>query len=323
MAGLKNFLQNLFGNSPVTPVSSDEEAEPSFDELFEATPPPPTAVEPVAPVAPATVPVPARSFAGLFAVGWMTDTGRVRDHNEDALCIFSGQQESDNAMPPFGLFMLADGMGGHHDGEVASALALRVTAERLLSQIYMPILSGIERGADQPSLTDVIRDAIAQANRLVTQELPGSGCTLTCGMVLGDRLFVGHVGDSRAYLLRKDQAPKQLTKDHSLVNRLMEMGQLTEQEAAVHPQRNVLYRAIGQGGSLEVDVLTYALKHEDRLLLCSDGLWGMLEEAEMWRLLEDTTSPQAACVELVQAANEAGGNDNISVVLTDIWLPEA
>ena len=257
--------------------------------------------------------------SGIFSAGWCTDVGRVRNHNEDALFVLSGEQEASNATPPFGLFMLADGMGGHQSGEIASALALRVAASWLLSHVYFPLVDGTDRAADQPSLTDVVREAVAQANRVVSRDFPGSGSTLTCGMVLGDRLFVGHVGDSRAYLLRVDQPVRQLTKDHSLVNRLMEMGQLTEDEAATHPQRNVLYRAIGQGATLEIDVSTYALEPGDRLLLCSDGLWGVVDEAEMWRLIQEAATPQQACMQLVDAANAAGGNDNITVVLVETW----
>ena len=221
---------------------------------------------------------------GKFCAGWKTDVGRVRGHNEDALFVFIGEQEADDAMPPFGAFILADGMGGHQGGELASALAVRESANHLMSEVYLPLLSGAEREGDQPSLTEMLREAIVKANRVVTQSLPGSGSTLTCGVVVGDRLFIGHVGDSRAYLQRDGEAPQLLTHDHSLVNRLLEMGQLTEEEAAVHPQRNVLYRAIGQGGTLDVDVQSYPLQGRSRLLLCSDGLWGLLEEPDLWAL---------------------------------------
>lgn len=310
MAGLKTLFRGIFAKSAnkagsqagVRPVSSvvHESASASGQDL------------------PSTV---TRSWAasGFFSVGWITDVGRVRGHNEDALFVFSGEHEASNGVPPFGLFVLADGMGGHQSGEIASALALRVSAHQLISQIYLPMLAGTDRGSDQPSLTDVVRDAITRANRAVTQGFPGSGCTLTSAMVLGDRLFIGHVGDSRAYLLRENQPPNQLTKDHSLVSRLQEMGQLTAEEAAVHPQRNVLYRAIGQGGALEVDVLTYALESGDRLLLCSDGLWGLIDEADLWQIIQTSSTPQQACDRLVEAANAAGGHDNITVVLVEIW----
>ncbi|MFN2108242.1 MAG: PP2C family protein-serine/threonine phosphatase [Anaerolineae bacterium] len=318
MAGIKAWLRNKFGKS----VQREQEDSAAAN-LFKK---PETVLveEPeVEPTSAAAGTQRAWEASGVFSVGWRTDVGRVRNHNEDALFILAGEQEANNAAPPFGLFMLADGMGGHQSGEIASALALRVAAGWLLSRVYFPLVDGGDRGADQPSLTDVVREAVSQANRVVTRDFPGSGSTLTCGMILGDRLFVGHVGDSRAYLLRVGQPARQLTKDHSLVSRLMEMGQLTEEEAAVHPQRNVLYRAIGQGATLEIDVFTYALEPGDRLLLCSDGLWGMVEEAEIWRLIEEATTPQQACAQLVDAANTAGGNDNISVVLVEIWREQS
>ncbi len=313
MADIKTWLRGIFSKS-----ARREPEESAAANLFKK---PETApVEGAeAELAPAMKAQRAWGASGVFSVGWCTDVGRVRDHNEDALFVLSGEQEASNAAPPFGLFMLADGMGGHQSGEIASVLALRVAASFLLSRVYIPLVDVAERGADQPSLTDVVREAISQANRVVTRDYPGSGSTLTCAMILGDRLFMGHVGDSRAYMLRVSQPARLLTKDHSLVNRLMEMGQLTEEEAAVHPQRNVLYRAIGQGATLEIDVFTYALEPGDRLLLCSDGLWGAVDEAEIWRLVQDAPTPQHACVQLVAAANAAGGNDNISVVLIETW----
>ena len=259
-----------------------------------------------------------------FNAGWLTDVGSVRGQNEDALLVFTGQHDAnDNGqpVPPFGLFMVADGMGGHQKGELASSLALRISASHLISTIYLPMLYSSERGADQASLTDVMREAISQANRAVARDLPGSGSTLTCGLVLGSRLFIGHVGDSRAYLLREGEPPNRLTRDHSFVNRLIEMGQLSKEEALVHPQRNVLYRAIGQTDGLEVDVATNALQDEDRLFFCSDGLWNMMDEASIWGILSEASDPQEACTRLVEAANAAGGNDNVTVVYTQVNLP--
>lgn len=320
MSGLKTWLRQLFGKSQEQQVATETLVDaPPFD--FGEPILDPLETDPLA--APrATQGASSAVYSGAFSTGWMTDPGLVRGHNEDALFVFTGNHEADNAVPPFGLFVLADGMGGHQAGEIASSLAVRISASHLMTNIYLPVLAGLDRGSEQPSLTEIVRESVSQANRRVSQDLPGSGSTLTCGLILGDRLFIGHVGDSRAYLLRLGEEPRQLTNDHSLVNRLMEMGQLTEEEAAVHPQRNVLYRAIGQGGSLEVDVSTHALKPGDQLLLCSDGLWGMLEESEMWNLVKKADSLQSACAHLVDAANAAGGNDNISVVLTEICKPE-
>jgi serine/threonine protein phosphatase PrpC len=317
MAGIRTWLREKFSKS--VQREQEDTAAASLFKKPETVPVEEAQAEPT----PATGVRRVWEASGVFSVGWCTDTGRVRNHNEDALFVLSGEQEASNAAPPFGLFMLADGMGGHQSGEIASALALRVAASWLLSRVYFPLVDSADRGGDQPSLTDMVREAVSQANRVVTRDFPGSGSTLTCGMILGDRLFVGHVGDSRAYLLRVNQPARQLTKDHSLVNRLMEMGQLTEEEAAIHPQRNVLYRAIGQGATLEVDVFTYALEPGDRLLLCSDGLWGMVDEAEIWRLVQEAETPRQACVQLVDAANAAGGNDNISVVLVETWREQS
>lgn len=316
MAGIKAWLRRKFGKS--VQREQEDSAAANLFKKPETAPVEEVQVEP----APETGVQRAWEASGVFSVGWCTDVGHMRNHNEDALFVLSGEQEANNVAPPFGLFMLADGMGGHQSGEIASALALRIAAGWLLSHVYFPLVDGGDRGGDQPSLTDVVREAVSQANRVVTRDFPGSGSTLTCGMILGDRLFVGHVGDSRAYLLRVGQPMRQLTKDHSLISRLMEMGQLTEEEAAVHPQRNVLYRAIGQGATLEIDVFTYALEPGDRLLLCSDGLWGMVDDAEIWRMVQEAATPQQACAQLVEAANAAGGNDNVSVVLVETWCEQ-
>jgi len=251
----------------------------------------------------------------VFDVGWKTDTGVVRDHNEDAVYVFTGQLDAKESLSAFGLFMVADGMGGHAGGEEASALALRTAAGRLINDVYVPLLSGAERGSQQPAMSDVVRQAAESANAAVTRNLPGSGTTLTYGMVAGSRLFVGHVGDSRAYLLRGADAPRVLTQDHSLVRRLVEVGQLTEAEAVVHPQRNVLYRAVGQPETLDVDVTTLPLEPGDQLLLCSDGLWNMVDEAEIQSVVTSSGDAQTACERLVEAASGAGGEDNITVVL--------
>jgi protein phosphatase len=251
----------------------------------------------------------------VFSVGWKTDTGVVREHNEDAVYVFTGCLDAKGSTSAFGLFIVADGMGGHAGGEEASALALRTAASHLIKGVYVPLLSGVERGAELPAMGDLMRQAGAKANAAVNRHLPGSGTTLTYGMVAGSRLFVGHVGDSRAYLFRGADAPKMLTQDHSLVGRLVEVGQLTEAEAAVHPQRNVLYRAVGQADTLDVDVATLPLEPGDQLLLCSDGLWNMVDDTEIQRVVTSSGDVQMACEKLVEAANAAGGEDNITVVL--------
>ncbi len=275
-------------------------------------------VEPVE--APAAVkqeqsPAPPRIFTGAFELAWHSDVGRVRRRNEDALFILTSEQEGSDSVPPFALLLLADGMGGHQAGEQASALACRTAAAHLINELYIPLLEVRERASAQLTISEVMVNAVNRANRAVVHALPGSGTTLTCGMIFGGRLFVAHVGDSRAYIVRPPDPPRALTHDHSLVSRLVEMGQLTAEEANAHPQRNVLYRAVGQASALEVDVFTEVLEPGDYVLLCCDGLWGVIPEDEIARIIYKAPSVHEAVHGLVDAANDAGGPDNITVIL--------
>jgi serine/threonine protein phosphatase PrpC len=249
--------------------------------------------------------------------GWATDVGNVRSHNEDAVLVITVSHDGDGAMPALGLFILADGMGGHQSGEVASSLASRAVAHHITQNFYLPALISQESDTSWPDLRDVLVEAVRTANNSVADRVPGGGTTLTCALVLESRAYIAHVGDSRAYIVTADGAFDQVTHDHSLVDRLVELGQLTPDEAAVHPQKNVLYRAVGQGGELEVDTYTRTIERGARLLLCSDGLWGIVTEAKMAEIVMNASSPQAACEKLVIAANEAGGRDNITAVLVE------
>ena len=251
-----------------------------------------------------------------FKVGWATDVGKVRDHNEDTALVITAAYDGDEKLPAFGLFLLADGMGGHRAGEVASSLAARVAAHHITRRFYLPALVSQERGADQPALNEVLVDAVQAANNGVAEQVPGGGTTLTCALMLGLQTYIAHVGDSRAYVVT-GEGLEQITHDHSLVDRLVESGQLTSDEAAVHPQKNVLYRAVGQSSTLEVDIYVRTIPDGDRLLLCSDGLWDMVSEAEMFAIITNSSSPQAACDDLIIAANRAGGRDNITVILLE------
>ena len=255
-------------------------------------------------------------------VGWATDTGIVRSHNEDTVFVMAAVRCGSEETPDLGLFVLADGMGGHQSGEVASALAARVVAGHILRQFYLPTLVSRERSTDQPPLTEVLVDAVHAANSAVSAEVPGGGTTLTCALMLGSRAYVANVGDSRAYV-GIDGMLEQVTHDHSVVDRLVELGQLSPDEVAFHPQKNVLYRALGQSGPLEVDTYVRTVAPDGCLLLCSDGLWGMVDEVEMASLAHGNSSLQKACDALVTAANGAGGYDNISVVLARPPAPKA
>lgn len=226
-----------------------------------------------------------------FAVGARTDVGRVREGNEDSYMVNEP------------LFAVADGMGGHQGGEVASKLALDTLRE----------------ATDGAALAQAVQDA----NRAVFEQagqdpaLAGMGTTLTAFLVDGDTLRLAHVGDSRAYLLR-DGTLQRITTDHTVVEGLVEKGELTPQEASIHPQRSILTRAIGVDGDVQVDQASIQPRPGDRLLLCSDGLTGMVDEADIQRILEEHADPQAAADALVEAANEAGGQDNITAVILDV-----
>jgi serine/threonine protein phosphatase PrpC len=225
-------------------------------------------------------------------VGSTTDIGRVRERNEDSVLVD----------PP--LYVVADGMGGHRGGQVASQVALE-TMEELAAE-------------DRGSLADHVR----RANRAVwdrsvaDERLSGMGTTLTAARIEGATALIAHVGDSRAYLLR-DGRFRQLTTDHTLVGRMVKSGEITEAEAEVHPHKNVLTRALGTDEQVEVDEDSIALVDGDRLLICSDGLTGMVTEDQIQAILENSDHPQQAADRLVKAANRAGGIDNITVVVID------
>ncbi len=248
---------------------------------------------------------------------WATDVGKARRHNEDAALVIMADCDGDKASPPFALCALADGMGGHQAGEVASSLAARTVAHHIISHLYLPTLIQQEYGADQPALNEVLTNAVQAANNVVADQVPGGGTTLTCALVLGPRAFIAHVGDSRAYMITETDGLDQITHDHSLVGRLVELGQLTRDGAATHPQKNVLYRAIGQRGALEVEIHVRTISDGERLLLCSDGLWGMVSDVEMGDIVATAPSLQAACDRLIVAANQAGGHDNITAILIE------
>ncbi len=250
-------------------------------------------------------------------VGWATDVGKSRRHNEDAAVVVTAVHDGDEALPAFGLFALADGMGGHQAGEVASSLAARTMAHHVIRYLYLPTLVQLDYSTDQPTLDEVLVNAVQAANSTVADQVPGGGTTLTCALLLGPRAYIAHVGDSRAYIVTRSDGLEQVTHDHSLVDRLVELGQLTRDEAAAHPQKNVLYRAIGQRGVLEVETHIRTIPEQEQLLLCSDGLWGMVSDAEMAEIIMAAPSPQVACERLIASANQAGGHDNITAILVE------
>ncbi len=256
-----------------------------------------------------------RKTIQALSVGHATHVGRVRRRNEDSALVVTTASLGDAALPPYGLFIVADGMGGHSEGQQASQMAARIVARDVMEKIFPPFLNV---GASEPSqpVQVILESSLQAANWEVQTRNPESGTTLTAALVLGERLYVAHVGDSRAYLVRDGDSPMELlTLDHSFVQRLQDTGQITAEEAAIHPQRNILYRAIGQGERLEVDTFSRPFPRASWLVLCSDGLWGVVGEAAMRAAVTLAANPQQACDELVEAALSGGGPDNISVVI--------
>ncbi len=239
--------------------------------------------------------------------------GRQREHNEDSIFALSTSIGGEKSSPSLGLFIIADGMGGHQYGEVASAMAVRTMAGHIMKRFQASLVDpSISMDA---SLQDLMRSAIEEAQKAVKQAAPGSGTTLTAALILGQQMTLSHVGDSRAYAIHSSGGGEVLTRDHSLVKRMEELGQIAPGEAANHPQRNVLYRALGQSEVLEADIITVSFPQSDHLLLCSDGLWSVLSDDKVFQLVSSAKDLQDACRRLVAAANEAGGPDNISVIL--------
>ncbi len=231
------------------------------------------------------------------SVGAKTDVGRVRQGNEDSFL----------ADAP--LFVVADGMGGHLAGDVASATAIEVIQER----------TGDIRGDDPQTLASILKEA----NRTIWSKggddpgLRGMGTTCTLILLDGSTAQIAHVGDSRAYLFH-DGELQQVTEDHTLVGRMVREGRLSPEDAERHPQRSVITRALGVDEDVEVDLSSLELDDGDRLLICSDGLSSMIPQGSIADALAEADDPQSAAEMLVERANEAGGEDNITVLVIDV-----
>jgi len=243
--------------------------------------------------------------------------GKQRDHNEDSLVAITATLAGNPSGIPFGLYVVADGMGGHQFGEVASNAAIRVLAGQIMRKFHPFLFNTPAQQPDEP-LQEIMESAFQEAHRVVQHDAPGSGTTLTAALVVGQQVTIGHVGDSRAYSVYPAGRVEQLTRDHSLVKRLEELGHLNKEEAANFPHRNVLIRALGQGEVLDADVFTVPFPRNGYLMLCSDGLWGVVADQDILRSITDSPNLHRACQNMVSAANIAGGPDNITVVLAQM-----
>ena len=244
----------------------------------------------------------------------LTDTGKVRDHNEDAIGLNSDM----------GLLVLADGMGGYQAGEVASSIAVQTITDMALEGATREERDDIDPHTGLMRQTIVLRDAVARANKIIFQtaqsqtHCEGMGTTLVAAMFYDNKISIAHVGDSRAYRLRNNQF-EQLTMDHSLLQELVDRGFYSEEEAQRSTNRNYVTRALGVEPTVEVELQEYDVLPDDIYLLCSDGLPDMVEDEDIHLTISTfSASLNVVSEHLVQLANEHGGRDNVSVQLAQV-----
>jgi len=254
-----------------------------------------------------------------FIVGVAQSVGIQRDHNEDALFTLTTNMVAGEKNIHFGLYIVADGMGGHENGEIASSVAVDRLTSHVIRHLYLPLFSPSSNKMEL-SIQEIMQTGVIQAHQTIKKEALGGGTTLTSALILGDQMTIAHVGDSRAYLINPNGNLQLLTHDHSIVKRLEEIGQISPEQALTHPQRNVLYRALGQGEPFEADIVTFQLQQGSQLLLCTDGLWGLISDKDMEIVIRTSPDPQQACQTLINLANSAGGPDNISAII--VRMPE-
>lgn len=279
-----------------------------------------------------------------------SDVGKERDQNEDsAYKRIESSDEGDR-----GLFIVADGMGGYKAGEVASKLAIETISQAMnnffkplpdqptiklaaetvgkearptpepASESTTPQTSKLAETSVAQAVEEQLRTAIQEANRAIIRygekqsSARGLGSTVTTVLIHSDQAYIANVGDSRTYLLRNNNLTS-ITRDHSLVARLVEANQIAPEEVYTHPQRNLIYRSLGAGHkTIEVDVFHETLLPRDTLLLCSDGLWEMVRDEDLLKVLSEQVSPQKICDTLIDMANANGGEDNITAIVVHV-----
>ncbi len=240
-----------------------------------------------------------------LSVGARTDVGMIRAGNEDSFFA--------DCLPTYGLFIVADGMGGHAAGEVASAMAVQIVTRELNALT--------EHGDDEAP--QVVADSLRRANRAIyertTAEIDkqGMGTTVSCLVLAGARFLIGQIGDSRVYLLR-DGALRQVTKDHSYVQEQVDAGFLTPEQARFHPYSNVITRCVGASADVEPDVYAGDVRAGDVFLVASDGLTGMVDDRRLQALLLSRASPARIVDALIAEANGRGGLDNITAIIVQV-----
>lgn len=240
--------------------------------------------------------------------GACSHTGNIRDTNQDSYFI----NENDN----FPVFVVADGMGGHNGGEIASRITVDVIKNNT-DIYYEKLIKG------KLPIPGFIRKTLELCNEEIynasneNKIYKGMGTTVTMGCIFEGKLYIGHIGDSRAYIFR-DNDIRQITKDHSLVAQLVNNGTITEEEAVNHPQRNIITRALGTDADVKIDIYDYDLFKDDIILLCTDGLTNMVNETEILHAINDSEDVQSICDTLINHANDNGGHDNSTVLIIKI-----
>ena len=254
-----------------------------------------------------------------FMIGVASDPGIVRKNmpNEDNVLAIQGTCITPTGPQPVGLFVVADGMGGHANGREASRLAIQA-----FSDVVVPaLLHSVE---DEDIFVDLLKDGVHRANLNVYQRNRGQehmmGTTLTAALLVGEKAYIANVGDSRTYLYRSEKhALAQVTRDHSHVALLVEKGDIVRDDMYSHPRRNQIYRCLGEHSSVQTDLFEETLAVGDALLLCSDGLWEMVRDPMLEKIMQDSAfQPSHASTILLDAALEAGGADNVSVIVVSV-----
>lgn len=259
-----------------------------------------------------------RAVVGLATqVGSVGNVGIVRELNEDSLLTLDLKLHRSNGPINAGLYVVADGMGGHEGGEVASSLAVQSMAN-VVSQALLEMMADSDQGMNDAQLGDLALRAAERANLAVYEEgrrrNNDMGTTLTFALVVGDRCIVGNVGDSRTYLVRNGQLQR-ISRDHSLVQRLVDMGQIQPDDIYTHPHRNAILRSLGEKPQIDVDLFPLRLQPGDIVFCCSDGQWEMVRDPRMNEIITAAPDMQAAAQQLIVEGNQNGGEDNITAVL--------
>ena len=242
-------------------------------------------------------------------IGMITDIGKVRKIDEDSILAADLSFGINSESKKFLLLAVADGMGGAAKGEEASKIALNALTKTIIPELFGTL-----------SFTELLENGIKNANQEILDyttkypESSGMGTTTVCAVVKGNNIHLANVGDSRAYVISNDEI-RRVTKDHSYVQALIDEGQITEEEAREHPQKNVITKAVGIMESVEPDTMKLTLDTDESLLLCCDGVIAHLTDEDIHKIICNTNDPQNACQQIVDLANKRGGSDNISLII--------